>query len=94
MEHIRGNDNVSVKAALKEGRSAYDIAVLRCPKCGRWGYYNEGSHFYCRFCKQGFYCCGPEEDVPATRPYLFFDGRTTLADTVTETSDDYENKRI
>src|ERR1017187_7390401 len=40
----------SVKGALKQGRSPDDIMVMACPQCGEWGYYNQGSHFYCRHC--------------------------------------------
>lgn len=72
-----------VKAALKE-RSAHDIAVLNCPKCGRWGYYNEGSHFSCRFCKRTWYVCGEDEEPPEDRPYMYIDAHTTLAETVSE----------
>lgn len=71
-----------VKEALKEGRPPSDIAVLTCPRCGRWGYYNQGSHFYCRFCQRGWYCCSEGEDSPDDRPYLYLDGFTTLEDTV------------
>lgn len=75
-----------VKAALKEGRPPEDIAVLSCPKCGRWGYYNQGSHFYCRFCKRSWYCCSEGEEPPGDRPWLRLDEYTTLADTL-ETPD-------
>lgn len=30
----------NVKEALKEGRQAWDIAVMRCPKCNQFGYYH------------------------------------------------------
>lgn len=78
----------AVKAALKEGRTPDDIAVLSCPKCDAWGYYNQGSHFYCRHCRKGWYCCSEGEEPPDDRPYLFLDGHTTLADTV-ECDDEY-----
>lgn len=82
-----------VKAALKEGRSADDIAVLSCPKCSRWGYYNQGSRFHCRFCRQGFACLSEGELPPVdATPYLYLDGFTTLADTVTEPTDGYHNE--
>lgn len=80
-----------VMAALKEGRSAEDIAVLRCPKCDRWGYYNEGSNFWCRFCRKGWHVCSENETPPSHRRYLRLDGHTTLADTVTVTTDGYDN---
>lgn len=84
----------NVKAALKDGRSAEDISVLSCPKCGRWGYYNQGSHFWCRFCKQGWRCCTEGEEPPTDLPYMYFDGFTSLADTVTETTDGYDNQTL
>lgn len=84
----------NVKAALKDGRSADDIAVLSCPKCGRWGYYNQGSHFWCRFCKQDWYCCSENEPPPADRQWLRLDEFTTLADTVTVTTDGYDNETM
>ena len=84
----------NVKVALKEGRSADDIAVLSCPKCGRWGYYNQGSSFWCRFCEQGWYCCSEDEESPTDRQYLWLDGFTTLADTVTVTTDGYDNETL
>lgn len=71
-----------VKAALKEGRPPEDIAVLECPKCGGLGYYNQGSHFTCRFCKRVWYCCSEDEEPPMDRQYLILDAFTTLADTV------------
>lgn len=74
----------AVKAALKEGRPPDDIAVIACPKCGRWGYYNQGSHFYCRLCRRGWYVCSEGEDPPTDRPFLYLDGHTTLADTVSD----------
>lgn len=83
-----------VQEALKNGRGADDIAVLSCPKCNRWGYYNEGSHFSCRFCDRSWYVCS-EDQVP--RPGLDMtldDGHTTLADTVTETTDGYDNHTL
>jgi len=42
-----------VKEALKE-RPPEQIAVMMCPDCSGWGYYNEGSHFTCRFCDLTF----------------------------------------
>ena len=84
----------NVQAALKSGRPADDIAVLRCPKCDEFGYYNQGSHFWCRFCKEGWYCCSEDEDPPADRQYLYLDGFVSLADTVTETTDGYENRTV
>lgn len=84
----------NVKAALKDGRAAEDIAVLSCPKCSRWGYYNQGSHFWCRFCEEGWHCCTEGEEPPSDRQCLFLDGFTSLADTVTVTTDGYDNETL
>jgi hypothetical protein len=74
-----------VKAALKERGSASDVAVLRCPRCTQWGYYNEGSHFTCRHCRKTWYVCSEEEPEPIDgRPSMRLDGHTTLADTLYE----------
>ncbi len=70
-----------VMEALKDGRSADDIAVLACPECHRWGYYNQGSHFSCRFCNDTWRI-RDEDDTE----------HTTLADTVTETTGGYHNE--
>lgn len=69
----------SVKERLAEGRTPDDIAVLSCPNCGEYGYYNEGSSFYCRFCDVGFYVCDDNE-TPPLGPHMFLDSATTLAD--------------
>lgn len=71
-----------VKDALKEGRTPDDIAVLGCPKCGRLGYYNQGSHFSCLSCKRTWYCCSEGEEPPDDRPYMYLDDVMTLDDTV------------
>jgi hypothetical protein len=84
----------NVQAALKDGRPAEDIAVLSCPKCSRWGYYNQGSHFWCRFCKQGWHCVTEGEEAPDDRQYMYLDGFTSLADTVTVTTDGYDNMTL
>jgi len=83
-----------VKEALKEGRPADDIAVLDCPECGRWGYYNQGSHFSCRFCdKTWSVLCEGEEPTEGV-PHLFADSFISLADTVTETTEGYDNRTL
>lgn len=84
----------NVQAALKEGRHADDIMVLRCPECAQYGYYNQGSSFYCRFCDAAFYCCSENESAPEGRAYLRLDESDciTLADTVTEPGDGYHNE--
>lgn len=86
----------NVKAALKDGRSADDIAVLRCPKCDRWGYYNEGSHFYCRFCRKRWHVYGEGEEPPYEigDRWMRVCDHTSLADTVTVTTDGYENETL
>lgn len=83
----------NVRLALKDGRSAEDICVLRCPKCDRYGYYNQGKFFSCRFCKREWLCCNEDENPPPNTPYLIWlDGFTSLADTVTFTTDGYDNE--
>ena len=52
-----------VQEALKE-RSADDIAILSCPRCGKDVYYNEGSHFSCSACEIDFYVLGEGEEAP------------------------------
>ena len=85
-----------VKEALKSGRSADDIAVLSCPQCGEWGYYNEGSHFSCRFCDRNWYCLSEGEEPRPGVPHIYLEseGHTSLADTVTVTEDGYDNRTI
>lgn len=83
----------SVKAALKDGRPSSDIAVLSCPTCGRWGYYNQGSTFWCRFCQLNWECLTEgEEPNPNGGRYLYLDGFTSLDDTITDTTDGYDNE--
>jgi len=67
-------DDPEVKAALKAGRPPSDIAILECPDCGVEGYYNQGSHFYCRECKAGFSVVSEDEDPPVDRRYLVLNG--------------------
>ena len=81
-----------VQEALKDGRSADDIAVLACPECGCWGYYNEGSHFSCRFCDKSWHCLTEDEPPHEGIPCMYVDSHTSLADTVTETTDGYHNE--
>ena len=80
-----------VMEALKDGRDASDIQVLPCPECNRWGYWNEGSHFSCRFCERTWYVCS-EDQVPRPGLDMALDGFTSLADTVTETTNGYHNQ--
>jgi hypothetical protein len=81
-----------VKEALKNGRDATDIAVLPCPKCNRYGYYNHGSHFSCRFCKITWYVLSEAEIHHKSRHTMTADDLCTLADTVTETTVGYDNE--
>ena len=70
-----------VKKALANGRTPDDIAVLECPGCGKLRYYNQGSHFYCKACRKGWYCCGEDEEPPEDgRQWLRLDTILTLAD--------------
>jgi hypothetical protein len=83
-----------VKAALKSGRSAIDIMVLACPACARFGYYNQGSSFWCRFCQRGWQCLSEGEESDGG-DCLYLDGMDspmTLADTETDTTDGYYNE--
>jgi hypothetical protein len=43
-------EDPNVKEALKD-RAPDDIALLCCPRCDTYGYYNEGSHFTCGACR-------------------------------------------
>lgn len=67
--------------ALKDGRSADDIMILDCPKCGRWGYYNQGSHFDCLYCNKSFWVLSEGESHPDL-PSVEADNAITLADTL------------
>jgi hypothetical protein len=81
----------NVKAALKDGRPADDISVISCPRCGRFGYYNQGSHFWCRFCEQGWEVLTEGEEPPLDRQYFYLDHFMSLTDTVTDVTDGYPN---
>lgn len=72
-----------VKEALKDGRTPDDIRVMNCPKCGRYGYWNEGSHFSCRFCRKTWFVRSEMAD-----------DSVTLSDTVTVTTQGYDNETI
>lgn len=74
----------NVKDALKEGRTADDIAVLECPKCNEWGYYNEGSHFYCRKCRRGYDVLSEDEEPPPHGWWIRSSEAITLAETVAQ----------
>jgi uncharacterized protein YbaR (Trm112 family) len=84
----------SVKQALKDGRQAWDIAVIRCPKCNQYGYYNEGTAFSCRFCDLTFQIVNENEHIPTDVRTISVDEIVHLDDTVTETTDGYENKTL
>lgn len=73
----------NVSEALKDGRSADDIMVIRCPECNRLGYYNQGQVFSCRFGCGSWYC---------NELFLERNEPVTLADTVTEVTDGYDNE--
>lgn len=85
----------NVKERLKEGVSADAIMVMDCPKCGRFGYYNEGSHFSCRFCNRNWVCLTESESIPEAVPSLrIHEHVRSLADTITVTTDGYANKTL
>lgn len=66
-------DDPRIKEALRE-RQPNDIAIIKCPTCHKFGYYNEGSHFTCLPCDVTFYCCSEDEERPSDgRPYLVLD---------------------
>lgn len=67
--------------ALKDGRSADDIAILDCPKCGLLGYYNQGSHFTCLRCDQTFYVLSEGESRPDA-PCVYANEAIMLEDTL------------
>ncbi len=78
----------SVKEALKEGRPANDIAVLRCPECDELGYYNEGSTFSCRFCD----LCFPVVTEGEEQRGISADEVIRMDDTLTEVTEGYHNQ--
>lgn len=83
----------AVKEALKDGRSASDIACLRCPECSQLGYYNEGSSFSCRFCDLTFIVTSEEDgETHSGVRTVSVDDIVRLDDTVTETTDGYHNQ--
>jgi hypothetical protein len=88
-------DDPDIKAALAEGREPGDIAVLNCPDCGRIGYYNEGSHFYCRHCDKGFRVLVQEEmheldDPDCNRSaVIVLEETLTLQDVIDAECEDY-----
>ena len=47
---MRADEDPMVIACFQEHRSADDIYVVDCPRCGWFSYYNEGSHATCRNC--------------------------------------------
>lgn len=73
-----------VKEALDEGRLASDISILDCPRCSLRGYWNEGSHFYCRRCDETFVVCSEDEEAPEGCIVARTTDVVSLADTVCE----------
>lgn len=53
-------DDPNVRRALKDGLQPSDISLICCPRCGVYGYYNDGSHFTCRDDQCG-YSAGDQE---------------------------------
>jgi len=68
--------------ALKDGRNANDIMLLRCPLCLRFGYYNEGSHFTCLFCDVDFYALSEDERTIPGIPCVQAEEAVRIADTI------------
>ena len=81
-----------VQEALKEGRPSDNIMALPCRQCGEWGYYNQGSHFSCRLCDKTWSVLREEESPTEGVPHMFAIDMTSLADTITETTEGYENQ--
>jgi len=84
-ESISPWDDPLVKSALKAGRDPSDIWLLDCPECDRASYYNQGSHFTCRFCDLGWHCITEDElgDDDANAPHrrcIVLGEEYTLAD--------------
>jgi len=72
-----------VKEALSDGRQPWDIALLPCPVCGKLSYYNEGSHFSCRFCDKSFYVVSDEAPGPIeVRNKVYIENLVRLDDAV------------
>lgn len=85
----------NVQAALKDGRRPDDIFVLRCPKCDRLGYYNQGASFHCRFCNKGWRVLAEDEPRPrGVRQSISTSDAITLDDTLTVTTDGYDNQTV
>jgi hypothetical protein len=80
-----------VQEALRDGRHTHDICCLRCPKCDRLGYYNQGSTFSCRFCDLSWYVLSEDEEPIRGRPCMSAEEMVSLADTVTDCTDGYDN---
>lgn len=84
----------AVKEALREGRSANDIVVLRCPDCNQYGYYNEGSGFSCRFCDLTFLVMTEGEIPPQGYRTVMSEDAVRLDDTLTECTEGYDNRTL
>lgn len=66
--------------ALQE-RPADDIMILDCPRCGKAGYYNQGSHFTCLHCDVTFATLSEGESADAAAmPTVSLEDVRTLAD--------------
>lgn len=82
-----------VMAALRE-RAAVDIQVIACPKCNEYGYWNEGSHYSCRFCNRSWFVFS-ENDTRRKNSNCIRIGDDaepiSLADTITDTTEGYDN---
>ena len=72
-----------VRRKLADATPADDILVLKCPECGEWGYYGDGSVFACRGCGLWFPCIPMGAEPPKHR-YIVLDKTTTVADVLKE----------
>ena len=79
----------NVLAAMKAGRHLDDIAVLSCPRCGQFSYYNQGSWFTCRHCECSWYIIGEDEEPPLDASYMRVDWCTTMQDVLDAECSDY-----
>ena len=84
-ERVSVWEDPNVVAAFKAGRTADDIYVLNCPRCGELSYYNQGSSFTCRHCDVGYTVLSEDEDCDGLRVDVFL----TMADVAAAECEDY-----
>jgi hypothetical protein len=56
-------DDPNVRQAIADGRQPSEISLIACPRCGVYGYYNDGSHWTCRDEKCGYRASGRKMDM-------------------------------